>query len=98
MKPVVTDEDVFECRDKSKDAEINQKNWRILEFSDYQDSDAMKKSKICQSNFFYIFGAFGGDQNERYQACSYVEFRVSMSRLNIINSLNWNIGLSVFQC
>ena len=51
---------------------------------------------ICQSIFLHKFEAFGKDQDERYQAWSYGQLRVSKSRQNILNSIVWYIGLSVF--
>ena len=41
------------------------------------------------------FQAFGRDYGGRHPASSYGELRVSISRLNIINSIIWNIGKSM---
>ena len=47
---------------------------------------------------FHKFHVFGRDQDGRYQASSYGELRVSISRWNIINSIIWNFGKPVIQC
>ena len=47
---------------------------------------------------FHKFQVFGRDQDGRYQASSYGELRVSISRWNNMNSIIWNNGRSVFQC
>ena len=44
------------------------------------------------------FKVFDKYQDRRYQASSYGELRVSLSRWNIINSVIWDIWLSVFHC
>ena len=46
---------------------------------------------------FHEFQVFGRDQDGRYQTSGYGELRVSISRLNIINSIIWNSGRSLFQ-
>ena len=46
---------------------------------------------------FHKFQVVGRDQNGRYQASSYGESRVLISRRSIIKSIIWIIGRSVFQ-
>ena len=43
------------------------------------------------------FQIFGKDQDGRYQASSYGELRVSISRMNIMNRIIWNIRRSEFK-
>ena len=47
---------------------------------------------------FHKFRVSARDRDGRYQVSSYGELRFSKSRWNIINSIIWNIGRSIFQC
>ena len=44
------------------------------------------------------FHVFGRDHDGRYKASNEAELKVSISWWNIINSIIWNIGLSVLKC
>ena len=65
---------------------------------DYQDSDARKNLWFNWSIELQEFQVFGRDQDGRYQASSYGEIGVSISRRNNKNSQIWSSGKSVFQC
>ena len=89
MKPVVVGKDDFQFRDNSK----------VLAFfwNFWTDKILMQKksliwfaNRVSQNSSRYETGI--------YQASSYGELRVSISRWNLKNSNIWNIGLSVFQC
>ena len=93
MKPMTAVQHDFECRVKSKVVAY----FGVFGLSRFWCEDKIDEF-FCLSNFLLKFQSFGRSQDGRYQACSYFELRVSISRSNIINSIIWNMGLSVFQC
>ena len=68
-----------------------------MKISNYPGSDARKKRMSCQMKFLHKFDGFDGNQDGKYQACSYVKIRISKSRWNFVNGFIWNIGLSEIQ-
>ena len=89
MKPVVVEKDDFQFRDNSK----------VLAFFWNFGTDKIlmqKKSLIWFANQFSQNSS--RYETGRYQASSYGELRVSISRWNVKNSNIWNIRLSAFQC
>ena len=73
-------------------------NTIFFKFSEYQNSDARKKSVTCETNFLHKFEAFGGDHDGKYQTYGNGEWRDAITRWNTIKIIIWNIGLSVLWC
>ena len=68
-----------------------------MDCSDYPNSDTKKIQWLDLSIDFHEFQFFCRNQGGTYQISSYGELRVLISRWNIIKSMFWNIGRSVFQ-
>ena len=86
---VVEVKDVLGCRDKKM---------HLLEFSEYQPSDARKNRSPGLSFNLHKFLDVVRDQHARYQQSIYGEMAVSISRWNIKGSILWKNWKTTFQC